>query len=430
MEFETPGLKDRVTHAVSVLKTFGCGLALVDGESDYFEWVSETGEESEGALCENWHVGPASKLLILLPKVEDSSPELSIEAFCELMEEAEGARLEANRRYKSQKRILILVGAGDETDLYFHGLGENWLGDREFCQHFNVAGIEGKVGLVFGFSPFALLVTKNGDYDDFWPPYFANEPFVEITSGQELVDKDVDAIFHGYCFELESSLGLAVQETHRATHEEWSVIGDSLGRVSDLRCNRLRPILSGPGLPEVLEIYNKAASIDDDELAVLVFVLAVEYVSQTVIRLRANEQIRAKLLQPEALDPDASYIEDLAGLIEGHRDFRSDAVALKITIEKCCDPVRLAPLAPPVLGKLRCIEGRSKAQEKAQALEELAGCLSATRNQIAHAKSNYRATGMECPSGQMSRLRECARVVAMETIRWFAETPVKARVIG
>jgi hypothetical protein len=198
--------------------------------------------------------------------------------------------------------------------------------------------------------------------------------------------------------------------------------------LSALAAMRVRPLLVGHGLEDVLALFNEACGLElhPDHL-LLGFVRVIEHVSVTVIRLHAYQQMRTRLLSERALDPDAAFIEDLQRLMEALERKRSDKEAIKETIRTCCDVVELARNAPPFLTALKGLSSSSSTQVREQAANTLAHALYATRNAVAHAKANYVPTGQECPEEELDQFAEIARLAAAQAIRWLGTVDPRYR---
>ena len=140
----------------------------------------------------------------------------------------------------------------------------------------------------------------------------------------------------------------------------------------------------------------------------------------TVVREKQYEDLRKRLLSREALNPNADYLDGLLRLVEENRVLKRDAEALKLSIERCCDSVPMASHAPKYLSRLGAVSAQSSSEDRKSALSDLADALTATRNQLAHAKANYRSTGKECPPEQIDSLVACAKLAAEQCIRWYA----------
>lgn len=264
------------------------------------------------------------------------------------------------------------------------------------------------------------IVAKDYFYDKYFPPMSSDDCFIEVRHKNDC-DIELDmAVAQAYLFELNSSLGLMLAESPRPTGgEELYPEEEQLQDLFD-RARRLRPLLMGTGMSELLREFNKGVASWDVETTFLCLVKCIEYVSATVVRERQYEDLRKRLQSAEALRPTAAYLDGLLALFEENRQFTKDHEALRLTVERCCDPVLLAKHTPPCLANLASIASASKPAERRQALQDLAGCLSATRNQLAHAKANYELTGKECPSDQLSMLVVCAKFAAEQCIRWYA----------
>jgi len=200
---------------------------------------------------------------------------------------------------------------------------------------------------------------------------------------------------------------------------------DSLDKVAGMR---LRRLLVGSGLDEVLALFNDACGLErhPDHL-LLGFVRVIEHVSVTAVRLHAYQQVRARLLSERALDPDAAFIDELQRLVEALERKRSDKEAIKETVRTCCDVVELAKEAPPFLTGLKGLSSSSSTQAKEQAANTIAHALYATRNAVAHAKANYAPTGQECPMEELDQFAELARRAAAQAIRWLGTVDSRYR---
>lgn len=281
--------------------------------------------------------------------------------------------------------------------------------------------------LTEGFTVFGAAVAASGDYDKDLQPAMG-DLFVEVRYSRPLSADTARYVAASYLFELSSSLDLEFEADARPTTlEDEELYSESERRVS---AARLRPLLLGKGMPELLKLYNKAVAAADDEIRILYFAKVIEYVSQTVVRQQATEAIRTKLLSPRALNPDAEFVAELQAVVEEQRIFRKDREAMKQTMIACCDVSELSNAAPPFLTKLRSISSPSGSPRQAEdALAQLGYSLSATRNSVAHAKANYEPTGEECPEGQLAGFAECVKLAAQQTVRWYHARPEEMRVL-
>lgn len=288
-------------------------------------------------------------------------------------------------------------------------------------------GVTLRFALISGFSHLALNVALKGEWVKDYPPYFADDLAVEVEwVDRALTLEEARAASQAYQYSLETSLGLKLKPSERTPVDELPDFEDE--QPDDLVLGRIRPLRDGPGQDELHSLYLRATATTDLEVQHLFFTKVVEYVSQTVVRRERNESVRRWLTDQRALQPDAVYIEGLATLVgEQDRRARDDLSALKLTVAMCCDALLLAPHAPRFL-KLASVTSESSRQERRQALEGLAETIHSTRNEIAHAKANYKPTGNECPPEDLGTLVGCMRQVAQLAIAWYSEQPASLRV--
>lgn len=247
-----------------------------------------------------------------------------------------------------------------------------------------------------------------------------------LTHDNNFTAEEMSGIFNAYLFELNSSLNIDLISSARLYYLDEDISFEDTSFVPD---TRLRPLLIGKGLPELVQLYNQAIATTDSEFQILYYTKIIEYVSSTVIRQQATESIRAKLLSPRALNPDATFIMELEGIMEENRNFKKDREAIRQTSIVCCVATDLAHLAPNFLTNLKRVSHSSKKKEQDEALAQFANSLYSTRNSIAHSKANYTPTGDECPKTELAQLVCCARLAAQQAMRWYYAQPEELRVI-
>ena len=421
LKFDPPSIKDEMNSVKFVIEEHNCELG---------EWYPTDDPDFDPSEFDDEIITYSTGVELWVPQSDDS-PELTIKDLIDLSKELETATLQNNTRYISQKRILQSIEPIENTKLSILGLGGDWPSTRLFEQKLNVDGNEIFMGIVNGFSPFSLIITKNGDYEDFWPPFHEEDYFIEITFENAIESSIVDSFIETYLFELNSSLNLTFRQHIRPTIEGNLDYDDAHEKAIKLEeTSRLRPLISGKGIKEACYLFNKAMSIEDDELRLFSMVKVIEYIAPTVVKKKTNEQIRQRLLSADALNPDADFIADLIKLVENNRETRKDAAALKLTVFEACDPSPLAKIAPKCLSTIHLKKDFIKDSDRKAALEELSNCITATRNKIAHAKSNFKPTGKECPKEQLTSFVECLRLVTIQVVQWFATCPEELRILN
>jgi hypothetical protein len=88
-------------------------------------------------------------------------------------------------------------------------LGSDCPNSRLFEQKLKIDTNRISIGIVNGFSPFSLIISKYGDYEEFWPPFSDEDFFVKIIFDKPVLQDTVNHMVETYLFELNSSLNLA-----------------------------------------------------------------------------------------------------------------------------------------------------------------------------------------------------------------------------
>jgi len=421
ISFDPPSIKDEMNLVKLTIEKHNCELG---------NWYPTDDPDFDPSEFDDSIITYSTEVELWVPETDDS-PKLTIRELIDLSKELGTAILNNNTRYISQNRILQLIEPIEDTKLSILNLGGDWPSTRLFEQKLNFDSNTITIGLVNGFSPFSLMISKSGDYEDFWPPFNDEDYFIEIIFGKPIEYDIVDSLIETYLFELNSSLNLTFRQHVRPTtdgYEDFDYAQEKAQKLAET-C-RLRPLISGKGIKDVCHLFNRAMAVEDDELRLFSLVKVIEYIAPTIVRKKSNEQIRQRLLSADALNPDAEFIADLIKLIEYNRESRKDAAALKLTIFEACDPIPLAKIAPTCLSKTHLINENLNDAGRKAALEELSNCITATRNRIAHAKSNFHPTGQECPQEQLTSFVDCVRLVTIQVIHWFATCPEELRILN
>ena len=421
--FTPPELREQLASAITrILNWLDC-----EGEDLIEDGYNPADDEfDEKYADEEDEVTVGSTLTIGLPRVESESLVLTYGEFIALVEEVCDSELVANVECWTRRRLLLRVTptlTSKSMDLFSLMQHNSVFAKGAFETAATSGGTVLRCRVVEGYTPFAFAVTSRGYWDKYFPPVLSDDLFIEVVHNDAERDA-VRAVVAAYSFELSSTVGLDLVHAPRPE----GLYDDLLTSEDRYTSPPLRPLLLGNGLSNVLEAFNEAVAATDFKVQILLFCRIFEFVSATVVRLQLIRCIRAKLLSPGALDPSAQFILELEGLLEQQRTFRKDREAIVLTATTCCEATELARAAPSSLAKLRAVTATSKSKEVEEGLKEFGSCLVATRNQIAHAKSNYEPTGEECPADKIDEFAYCARVGAEQIIRWFGDLPPATRV--
>jgi hypothetical protein len=386
--------------------------------TDVFPW--DEFEESPESVS----IDEDEEIYLTLPRVHDEY-HVKYEQLFELLDELDSAELIDNVECITNRRFLTRVQpVFSETQAEFYSAMEHIENqdDGAFKMQLSEEGTHYSCRIVDGFTLFGVMVAKAGKYDKYFPPVSHDDIFVEVefSGGSPVVEK-ARQIFQAYVFELSASMSFDIAPSPRP---EFDSFDDEMPKVAINE--KFRPLLVGKGLEEPLSLYNKAVESTSYDISILYFSKVIEFVSQTAIRINLTEKVRSKLLSARALDPDAEYIKELGELYDANRVYKKDADAMKLAISTCCDATELSPYIPKSIAlkwKKQLENGNSE-----KALQELAFCITSTRNRIAHAKANYESTGAEVEQSEYLELSKCMKVCSQQAIRWYASRHESQRI--
>jgi hypothetical protein len=98
-----------------------------------------------------------------------------------------------------------------------------------------------------------------------------------------------------------------------------------------------------------------------------------------------------------------------------------DKEMMKALFATCLDVVELSQYLPK--SRRKALSYESKRSEIDAFSRDLAELAVATRNQVAHAKSNYQPTGNELKANELPAFNEFMSRSATQTIRWYNRLP-------
>ncbi|KQL21233.1 hypothetical protein [Cytobacillus solani] len=286
---------------------------------------------------------------------------------------------------------------------------------------------EYEINIVEGITSYGLALAIEKKYNKYTPPVDYNDMFIEIRAESDLNHDIINSLVQAYMFEIRSTLKVEIHISPRPYYDPWEDDENEIDISSTPL--KLRPLLRGKGISELIDLYNSTLPTQNAEILLLTYVKVIEYVSQSVIQKDLIASTLTKLSSRRALSPDATYILELNKIFDNHRNNKKDHQAIKLTIETCCDIHEIVPSAPQFLKVTNRLTLDSKEDVKQKAIEEVASAISQTRNMFAHAKTNYDFKGMECPAEQLHEFAECVDILAQQIIRWFAREHEDNRVV-
>lgn len=285
-------------------------------------------------------------------------------------------------------------------------------------------GIEYTISLYNGLCLYHFLVEKSGNFDKYYPT-FNDDFFIRIASNSKNSIEVCDNLASSYMFEIQSTLGLALEfsigRTETIEHSE--VDTETVSKGS----NRVFPLLYGKGINELQKIYYKAKTSNDLDYRILNYTQILEYIAPTIAQFDLHESIRTKLLSDVVLNPTAEYINELGKIYKNYQDtVVKDSDLIKLAIEKVIDFDSIWSELAPII-KIK--NDRFSESNLKNYINSTSKLVYDTRNEIAHAKANYSKTGNECPEKLKEQFCRVLDSFAVKSIRWFATQPEEKRVV-
>ncbi|NRF62106.1 hypothetical protein [Vibrio coralliilyticus] len=250
----------------------------------------------------------------------------------------------------------------------------------------------------------------------------SNDAFVVIR-GEHLTLEKCRRAYKSYVFEANAVSNIIIESCPNEPFDlDGYLIGDEPDTDGFYPVNR--QLIMCDDTEKVIDLYNKALYCDDDEVSILFYSKVVEFVSETVVRAKVTDEVRKALSSNKALNPDANFVKDLQNLFKDH-SYQKDADSIKLTVQTCGYMKDLTEWLPHYIEKKVNTESK---KGDVEGLGCIADYITATRNSIAHAKSNYRFTGREVPEEHYREFAELLRVVSQQCIRWYAAQSPLSRV--
>ncbi|PWW17084.1 hypothetical protein DFO73_13214 [Cytobacillus oceanisediminis] len=276
-----------------------------DGEEYAYEALIQDGEDDLEQILFTYET-PTD---LILPRSEyglEGNYKLS-EILC-MVEEAKNSKLIDDYKLLSKKTALMRITTSHNNFI------ESAFFDMDLGTKIIIQDNSYKVDIETVMNSFNLRLTIEGMYNKYVPPIAEDDIFIRISSESAVKEKDLDIIFNSYFFELKSTLDLEIY-SNPWEYEFWDE-EEELNKADN--GIKLRPLIQGKGIQELLEIYKSAFNTNLPEQQILTFSRVIEYVSQTVIRKDLIEKTVSKLSSSRALSPDASYVLELGKIFEDH----------------------------------------------------------------------------------------------------------------
>ena len=103
--------------------------------------------------------------------------------------------ISGGEEFLSSTRLIFPIEDSNDRAFHFCYLmeGKSAVGVRHLATEAEIGGHIIKIGIAFGFTPYAVGVVVDGDYDDYNPPYSESNKFIDITFPKDAPLTDVRA---------------------------------------------------------------------------------------------------------------------------------------------------------------------------------------------------------------------------------------------
>jgi hypothetical protein len=329
--------------------------------------------------------------------------------FLEEVEECKGLNIqEVEGTVSTEHRFYQLVSPDDETsrvvEMYGKEIGTRFMdGIKVTIKHSN---------LIVGC---AALKTQSY-HRKYYSPFLYTAVEVYRPNSQEKLDRlQATHIVDSFLFELADS--------HKTVYAK-----DRFVSFADFNDPDIEFIESKDWSFRPLESYNEgirlhlaALQVTDPELRLLSLYKVLEFFTPVVFNMEANEALRKKLDSPKALSPNNEFLRSIFELTKNFDIRRSDKEMMKSLFTISLDIVELSPLLPTSLRQE--VTYGSKDADINNYSRKIAEVVVATRNKVAHAKSNYIPSGNECSATDIPQFNVFLEAAAAQTIRWYNRLP-------
>ncbi len=310
------------------------------------------------------------------------------------------------------------------------------LSELSVAQTINNAENEFQVSLINNPNLFNVLIERDfGAFDKYNHSYYVSDTYICIEHEKPAELEAIKLVTMSFLFILASSYNLvfAIDDFEifdiGLAYSEALDEGTLAEQDSGEKAIRLRPADTSFGMVQLYELYMQGSSSYQIEYKIISYTKILEYCSESWLRLRTHNEISNLLCLPAALNPDFDFIARLIRVMNSQKEYRKQGNATQMLIRECCTAVELSTTTPAYLQLFRNISEKSNGKDLGKALDSLASCIVATRNQLVHAKPSYEPTGDECPESDLKEFAECLELVALQAINWFSNLPTQFRVV-
>lgn len=272
-----------------------------------------------------------------------------------------------------------------------------------------------------GLSIFDFIIFRDGYYENEIPHEYL-KIIVNTNTNKEINLQIASDLVELYIYKLATNYGLSL------IHDVLPPPLNSLiEEYEDYDKVENKSIHYGKGMGEVIRLYNKTIGIDDFDYQVLCLTKVIEYISPTFLSLSLNEKVRKKLFDTKKIE--CIDLKELGEIYYSNKVKTSNINCITEVIRSCVDLEKLKKFIPEIIVCSKEFENIN--YDKRKIVKCISECVNDTRNEIVHAKSNYRRTGKECPKDEESKEDYIIMLkqIAIQSIEKFSSVPEIDRMI-
>lgn len=239
--------------------------------------------------------------------------------------------------------------------------------------------------------------------------YIAAE--IDYVDGTFLTNEDENKILKQllYTISVKTGISLRFGQFFYIDYDAFDFDEDDEDRQKDV-CYSLNDLLT---YTKAMDYFSKAIGIEDNEIRYLHFYKIIEYFAPVASKKNAYHMLNLRLDTLSVKNRDQQYLESIFQLTRNYDDSLKDKELPTTVLSECVDILELFDALPASI-QVR-IKKDLHIQKDAiitslnssiieKITKEIGQVLYSTRNQIVHAKSNYRLTGYECDNKDMEQL--------------------------
>lgn len=275
-----------------------------------------------------------------------------------------------------------------------------------------------------------LIASRDGIYNETFgvkpcSSYFAVE--LDYSDDNFLSIEAEDKIIKSFLFSISARSGFSI-----SIGEFMSWI-DLTGDDDNSEYQKFESLLP---YSQAMDYYSDALAINNPNIRFLYFYKLIEYFSPIVSKREAYEKLDQKLDALSICKRDYQYLDSIISLSKKYTDSLRDKELAKTVIENCIDILPLYEYLPIRLRKeytkrfgFKDAEYLTIGQETISNIKsDIGEILYSTRNNIVHAKSNYKPTGKECKEEEMDEINEFMKKLCHCLIIWNSRQPIEFRI--